>query len=70
MVARLTIPFISIRVKKLTWNGKACITNQYLPVSSSQITTEVTKTISTPRGERSDASPPRKRSESPRIFSR
>ena len=39
------MPFISISAKKLTLKSKACITNQYLAVSSSQIITEVKKTI-------------------------
>src|SRR4030067_2984477 len=69
VVARLTMPFISIRVKKLTWKGKACITNQYLPVSSSQITTEERKTISASRGELKDSNPDRKRNATPSTFS-
>ena len=70
VVDRFTIPFISISAKKVTWKGKACMTNQYLPVSSSQITTEVTKTMATSAGERSEARPPRKRSVKERACGR
>ncbi len=59
VVARLTRPFISMSAKNETSNGKACITNQYLPVSNSQITTEVTKIIKIFHGERSAMSPER-----------
>src|SRR4030042_7137154 len=70
VVARLTTPFINIKAKKLTEKLKACMTNQYLTVSSSQIRTEVKKTINTSKGERSDSSPSRKRRLIPRVFSR
>ncbi len=49
---RLAIPFISISAKKETVKGKACIRNQYLPVSKSQIRIDVNRIISTSRGER------------------
>src|SRR3989304_8459288 len=61
VVAKLTTPFISIRAKKSILKSKACITNQYLPVSSSQITSEVRKTIRASWGERRDSRPPKKR---------
>src|SRR4030042_2915431 len=70
VVAKLTTPFISIKAKKLTEKLKACITNQYLTVSSNQIRTEVIKTISTSKGERSDSSPSIKRWLIPNVFSR
>src|SRR5687768_17314277 len=59
VVARLTIPFISINAKNETLKSKACITNQYLPVSSNQMMTDVKKTINTLKGERREASPSR-----------
>ncbi len=60
VVARLTTPFISIRPKNPPeyWlKSKACMTNQYLPVSNSQMTIDVMKTIRMLAGERSDSRP-------------
>ena len=45
IVGSIVTMFISIKVKKLTSNGNACITNQYLPVSNNQMTIDVTKII-------------------------
>ena len=70
MVARLTMPFISISAKKLTLKSKACITNQYFAVSSSQISTEVKNTIRMLHGERREASPSRNLCMMPLVCSR
>ena len=72
VVARLTIPFINIKIKKSTSNGKACITNQYFPVSKSQITTDVIKTIRALAGERKEARPSKNRAarSSARVWKR
>jgi len=59
VVARLTSPLTNIKAKKDTRNSKACMTNQYFPVSSNQITTDVKKTIKTLPGERREARPSR-----------
>ena len=64
------MPFININAKNETWKLKACITNQYLPVSNSQMMTEVKKTINTLKGERSEASPSKNLFMMSMIFSR
>ena len=62
------MPFISISVKKLTCKSKACMTNQYFTVSSSQIKIEVKKIMKTWRTSRSAARPSMKRSTKPRSL--
>ena len=68
VVARFTMPFININAKKDTLKLKACMTNQYLPVSRSQMMTDVKKTISTLNGERNEASPSKNLFMMPMIF--
>jgi len=70
VVARLAMPFNSIKAKKLTENVNACITNQYLTVSSNQMITDVTKTIRIFTGERREAKPSRNFNMMPEVFSR
>ena len=48
--------------------SKACMTNQYFTVSSSQINTEVKKIMKTCRTSRSAARPKMKRSMNPRSL--
>jgi len=59
VVARFHIPFININAKNETLKLKACITSQYLLVSSSQMTRDVRKTIRIVNGDRREASPSR-----------
>jgi len=53
----MTTPFIIINAKKLTSKLKACITNQYLPVSSSR-TQRSNEDHQEFDGERNDSSRP------------